>query len=112
MKIIYNNIIPFPGYKLINLFGIVFVRKSARISNIDLNHEAIHTAQIKEFLYVFYYLWYIIEYLIRLLIYFNFHKAYKNISFEREAYENEDNLNYLNNRKHYASTKYISPRTT
>lgn len=30
MKIIYNDIIPFKGYKAINLFGIVFARKSAR----------------------------------------------------------------------------------
>ena len=24
MKIIYNNIIPFPGFKAINLFGVLF----------------------------------------------------------------------------------------
>lgn len=30
MKIIYNDIIPFKGYKAINLFGIVFARKSGR----------------------------------------------------------------------------------
>ena len=27
MKVIYNNIIPFKGYKAINLFGLVFVRE-------------------------------------------------------------------------------------
>lgn len=26
--------------------------------------------------------------------------AYKNISFEREAYQNQSNLDYLSNRKH------------
>jgi hypothetical protein len=31
MKIIYNKIIPFPGYKAINLFGILFARKNAKI---------------------------------------------------------------------------------
>lgn len=30
MKVIYNNIIPFKGYKAINLFGLVFVRKGAK----------------------------------------------------------------------------------
>jgi len=32
MKIIENKIIPFPGYKAINLFGILFVREGAKIS--------------------------------------------------------------------------------
>ena len=27
MKVIYNNIIPFKGFKCINLFGVLFVRK-------------------------------------------------------------------------------------
>ena len=27
MKVIYNNLIPFKGYKAINIFGLVFVRK-------------------------------------------------------------------------------------
>lgn len=36
MKIIYNDIIPFKGYKAINLFGIVFARKSARPCRIKI----------------------------------------------------------------------------
>ena len=28
--------------------------------------------------------------------------AYKNISFEREAYQNQNDLDYLSNRKHYS----------
>ena len=39
MKIIYNNIIPFKGFKAINLFGIIFVRKGCKMNNIDINHE-------------------------------------------------------------------------
>jgi hypothetical protein len=42
--IIRNNIIPFKEYKLINLFGIIFARKKAVITDIDLNHDMIHTA--------------------------------------------------------------------
>ena len=30
MKVIYNKFIPFKGYKAMNLFGIVFVRKGAK----------------------------------------------------------------------------------
>lgn len=104
MKIIYNNIIPFPGYKAINLFGILFVRKGYNMSDEDINHEAIHTAQMKEMLYIFFYVWYIVEWVIRL---FKKGNAYRNISFEQEAYNNEDNLEYLNNRKHYEWFKYL-----
>lgn len=42
MKIIYNNLIPFKGYKAINLFGLVFVRKGAKFTEVDYNHEHIH----------------------------------------------------------------------
>ena len=99
MKIIRNNIIPFQGYKAVNLFGVLFVRGNARIDDITLNHEKIHTAQIKEMFYVFFYIWYIIEWLVRLFMKGN---AYRNISFEREAYANDGNVNYLNVRGKYA----------
>lgn len=54
MKIIYNSIIPFKGFAAINLFGILFVRKGIKISEEMINHEAIHTSQMKEMLYVFF----------------------------------------------------------
>lgn len=37
MKVIYNNIIPFKGYKAINLFGLVFVRKGAKFTEVDIS---------------------------------------------------------------------------
>ena len=103
MKIIRNNIIPFSGYKAMNLFGVLFVRGNARIDDITLNHEKIHTAQIKEMLYVFFYVWYVIEWLIRLPK----GNAYRNISFEREAYDNQYDLNYLKSRRRFVFLKYI-----
>lgn len=99
MKIIYNNIIPFNGYKYFNFFGIIFSR-SKNISLEDMNHEAIHTEQMKEMLYIFFYIWYILEYIIRFL--FTWKNPYRKILFEKEAYNNQDNLKYLNNRKHYS----------
>ena len=101
MKIVRNNIIPIKGFAAINLFGIFFVRKEVVITERLLNHERIHTAQMKELGYIFFYLWYFIEWLIRLFI--NRKTAYRNISFEREAYTNDDNLEYLKTRKHYSS---------
>ena len=104
MKIIRNKYIPFQGYKAINLFGILFVRGNARISERTLRHEAIHTAQMKEMLYIFFYLWYVVEWIIRLFMKGN---AYRNISFEKEAYSNEKDLGYLDNRKWFAWIKHI-----
>lgn len=105
MKIIINNILPPKGFKCINLFGILFCRSI--MNNIDINHEKIHTAQMKEMLCIFFYIWYVIEWLIRLIIYRDTWMAYKNISFEREAYYNQSDLSYLNTRKHYSWFKCL-----
>lgn len=116
MKIIYNKLIPMQGYKAINLFGILFVHSGKKIKQSDMNHEEIHTEQMKELLYIFFYLIYIFEWLVRIIICLlkhNYtklsevpHKAYKVISFEKEAYDNESDFEYLHNRKHYAMWEY------
>jgi len=103
MKIIRNKYIPFTGYKAINLFGILFVKNNAKIDEVTINHEAIHSAQMKEMLFIFFYVWYVIEWLFKLPK----GNAYRSISFEREAYENDSDINYLKNRKHFAFLKYI-----
>lgn len=105
MKIIRNKIIPFKGFRAINLFGILFVRGNAEINDVVLNHERIHTAQMKEMLYIPFYVWYVIEWLFRLII--DRKTAYKSISFEKEAYQNQHNLSYLKERKIYNSLKYL-----
>lgn len=107
MKIIYNNIIPFKGFKAINLCGILFARKGSNIGKKTINHETIHSKQIFECLIIFFYLWYVIEYIIRLFQYQNAHTAYRNISFEREAYSNENDFNYLDNRKLFSFFHYL-----
>lgn len=108
MKIIYNNIIPFPGFKAINLFGILFARKGANINGRTLNHERIHSAQMRELLYVLFYVLYVIEYLIRIpMCDFDVLQAYRSISFEREAYANDDDFEYLKIRKLFAFLKYL-----
>ena len=87
-----------------NLFGFIFVRKELRhlFKEKDINHEKIHTAQMKELLYIFFYIWYFFEWLFLLIKYGSQKKAYRNIRFEKEAYNNQDNLEYLKTRKHYA----------
>lgn len=107
--VVRNNIIPFEGYKLINICGIIFTKKNTNISDIDINHEKIHSYQIFEMLIIFFYLWYGVEYFIR--YFFSKDKftnqAYKNISFEKEAYINQRNMNYLSERKHYNWIKLL-----
>lgn len=102
MKLIYNNIIPFKGFKAINLFGLCFVRNGMKMSDRDINHEKIHTSQMKELLYLPFYLLYFGEWVVRLFMKGN---AYRNISFEKEAYTNENDLTYLTRRKHYGMWK-------
>lgn len=104
MKIIYNNIIPFKGFKCINLFGVLFVRNGCKMSEKDINHESIHTAQIRELFFAFFYLIYFAEWLFRYIFTKDrfSHIAYRNISFEKEAYSNQNNLDYLKVRKHFA----------
>ncbi len=107
MKIIRNGIIPPKGFRAINLLGVLFVRKNAVISERLLRHERIHTMQMREMLYVFFYLWYVVEWLVRLVAIHDAHKAYRAISFEQEAYENQDIGTYRHIRKHYCWTKYL-----
>lgn len=99
MKIIRNRFIPFKGFTAINIFGIVVAHHDAHISSIVVNHERIHTAQMKELGFVFFYVFYFMEWLVRL---FMKGSAYRNISFEREAYDWQDDLGYLPRRRHYA----------
>lgn len=109
MKVVENNIIPFPGFLAINLFGVLFVRKdswgkkSEERRQIVYNHESIHTAQMKELWYIFFYIMYFLEWLFRLVT--KPKTAYESISFEREAYGNEENPDYLSTRKHFAQWK-------
>lgn len=106
MKIIYNKLIPFKGFRAINLFGLVFARREAGVlSPSIIRHEAIHTAQMRELLYVPFYLIYLLEWFGQLVFGFCRHRpaseAYYRISFEREAYAHQDKDGYLGRRKRW-----------
>jgi hypothetical protein len=107
MRVVYNRVIPFRGFKCVNLFGVLFVREGCTMAAEDYNHEAIHTAQMKELLYVPFYVLYVLEwvwYLVRLR---NANAAYLAISFEREAYDHENDMEYLKTRKMFNQYKTI-----
>ena len=112
MMVVTNSVIPFKGFVAINLFGVVFVRKDYEFRSIAdyqrmLVHEGIHTKQMQELLYLPFYVWYLLEWLVRIVIYRNVRKAYRNISFEREAYANQDNRYYNKERKRYSFLQYV-----
>lgn len=109
MKVIPNTILPLPGFLAINLFGFVFVRKEYlnKFTEVTKNHEAIHTAQMKELLYIPFYIIYGIEWLMKALFIKGKGRqkgksAYKRLAFEEEAYHYQRNLDYLENRKRFA----------
>lgn len=115
MKVIRSRIIPFKGFAAINFFGVVFLREDVRgnlnISRGDydrlLRHEYTHTKQMRELGYLFFYIWYLVEWGIKLVIYRNRLKAYRNISFEREAYTHQMSIHYNQSRPAYAFLKYL-----
>ena len=59
-----------------------------------INHEKIHLRQQLELLVLPFYILYLANYLINLFIYKNHQKAYRNIIFEKEAFENEKRIDY------------------
>lgn len=92
----------------ITIFPFIFLRKTnLKFDNTLLNHERIHIVQAFELLVVPFYVWYLLEFFIRYIVYRNFDKAYRNISFEREAYSKQADNYYLKNRKVWSFWKYL-----
>lgn len=135
VPIIRNSVIPFEGYKAMAMFPVVFVRKDCEFSDTDMNHETIHLCQQAEvagaaaaLLAVavlatgaspwwiaaalpLFYLWYALEYAVRYVGYSRPKEAYRNISFEQEAYLNEQDPDYPVKRKPFAWAGYMFRKT-
>ena len=96
------------GYTGLTIFPFVFLKSSRfKTDYVLINHEKIHLKQQLEMLLLPFYLVYMFEFLIRLIQYKNWNLAYRNISFEREAYTNELNLDYLKQRPFWKFLKYL-----
>lgn len=92
----------------ITLFPFILLKKKEfKEDKILINHERIHLRQQLELLIVFFYIWYAVEYYYWYFKLKNKYTAYKYISFEKEAYSKEDDLNYLKNRKLWNFWKYL-----
>ena len=127
MKVIYNKFIPFKGFYAITIIKWIFVREEYKyldglsVYNKMINHESIHEQQILDFTpkifpkwlrytigSICFYLLYGLEWLFKLIPCFIKKKnAYRSLCAEQEAYKNEDNLNYLENRPKLSWLKKI-----
>lgn len=88
------------------LFPFILVRQS-NPGPILVNHERIHLRQQVEMGVLPFYLWYLTEYAIRRIQHRDHYEAYRNISFEREAFANETNLTYLRTRRWWKFLSYV-----
>jgi len=89
------------------LFPFVLVAlEKDKYDKVLINHEKIHLYQQLEMGIIPFYLVYLGHYLIQLIKLKKHHPAYMNIVFEKEAYQNEWNLEYLQDRKLWGFWKY------
>jgi len=92
----------------ITLYPFIFIKNPEDKRNRTLiNHEKIHLRQQLELLIIFFYIAYVLEYYYHLFKLKDGHKAYLAISFEKEAYANEHDVNYLKKRKFWGFWKYL-----
>jgi len=95
------------GISGITLFPFILLRdRTLKLDKRIMNHERIHIRQQVESLVLPFYAIYLIEFGIGIIKYRNRMKAYMNISFEREAYKNDSDLDYLKKRRFWTWVKY------
>lgn len=102
-RFIVNRYLVPKGFSGIILYPFIFTNDPKLLKDAQfINHERIHLAQQRELLVIFFYIWYIVDFILKYIKYKDKKRAYHNIIFEREAYENDYNLEYLKKRKLFA----------
>jgi hypothetical protein len=102
------NFLTFRFANAIALFPFVIIKKYDKdVIETMLNHERIHLRQQLELLLIGFYIMYVVEFILHYFRLKSRQRAYSSISFEREAYENEDNPDYLKMRGKWAFLKYL-----
>ena len=92
------------------VFPFIFIKyNSLKKDKQIINHELIHLRQQIELLVLPFYIIYFFHYLLNILRYKNHNRAYRNIIFEKEAYDHDSDLVYLKTRKLFSWMKYINP---
>lgn len=129
MKVIKNKFVPVSNFSAMNILGFLFIKEGTKITKELIRHEAIHSVQQYEifglsaftalFVSCIYASWwyllitvampillYVLAWFIELVLP-PYNSAYKDSPFEREAYLNQNNPEYLANRPLFAVVKYI-----
>jgi hypothetical protein len=129
MKIIKNKYIPFGKFDAMNILGFLFVKEDTKLDDSLIRHEAIHTAQQYEIMTAsalvamalsnLYASWwylliviampiaiYLLAWVVELLLP-PYDSAYKDSPFEREAYRNQYDPEYLAKRPLFAWVSHI-----
>lgn len=111
LKIVKNKILPVKGFGSMTLFNLLLTRQD-HVGQQTINHETTHLEQAFDFHlwyfgFIIFYIWYILEWILKLPSALFGYRPYYSISFEQEAYRNQSNPNYLNERKHFAWLKYV-----
>ncbi len=107
--IVVNSFFFYREYVGLAIWPFIFLRDGhLKADKVLLNHERIHLRQQRELLILPFYMLYLTEWIVRYLYYnMDSYKAYRNLSFEREAYVNEGNLQYLEKRKSFGFIGYL-----
>lgn len=104
----FLKIIAGKGVKAMALFPFILVRDAEVGTNkTTIHHERIHFRQQIELLLIFFYILYGGFYLYYRLRGYTHFNAYMSIPFEKEAYANEANPNYLKERKVWRWLRYL-----
>lgn len=129
MKIIRNKYIPFGTFDAMNILGFLFVKEDTILNDSLIRHEAIHTAQQYEIMTAsalvamalsnLYASWwylliviampiaiYLLAWIIELVLP-PYDRAYHDSPFEREAYRNQYDPEYLAKRPLFAWVSHI-----
>lgn len=105
--IVSKYLIP-KGFRGLTVFPFVVVRdRNAQDYLVLMNHERIHLRQQLELLVLPFFVIYGLDYLVKLIRYRDKDVAYRNVVFEREAYQNENDLDYLKSRSFWRFLKYV-----
>jgi len=99
----------YKNYVGLSLWPFIILKEdSLKTDEVLINHERIHLKQQRELLILPFYMLYISEWLFRTALYLDSYRAYQNISFEREAYANEKDMQYLAKRKTFGFLQYLT----
>jgi len=107
MIVVLRRILPY-SYVGLSLWPFIFLRDRSLLSDeVLINHERIHQRQQLEMLLLPFYIWYFTEWIFHWMRLGDPYLAYRAISFEKEAYMQEENLEYLSTRNPFGFLRYI-----